>query len=82
MDGEVVGRRVGDPIEFHNGRELVRVEYFLIEARAESDDTDGREKRWFPLDDAMRVLSFQNAQALLQEAGSRLRATSTRDRSS
>ena len=81
VDGEVVGRRVGDPIEFHNGRELVRVEYFLIDARAESDDTDGREKRWFPLDDAMRVLSFQNAQTLLQEARSRLRATSARDRS-
>ena len=75
IEGTVVGRRVGSPVEFFNGHERVRVEYFLIEARSESDDTDGREKRWFPLDQAIAALSFEGARALLREAATRLRTT-------
>jgi len=73
IEGTVVGRRVGSPVEFFNGHERVRVEYFLIEARSESDDTDGREKRWFPLDQAIAAVSFDSARALLREAATRLR---------
>ncbi len=70
----MIGRRVGSPVEFHNGRELVRVEYFLIEARAESNQTDSREKRWFPIEEALAALSFETARALLRGAMRRLRS--------
>jgi 8-oxo-dGTP pyrophosphatase MutT (NUDIX family) len=75
VKGDVVGARVGDPIEFHNGKDLVRVEYFLIEARSESGETDGRKKRWFRIDDAIAAVSFESAQRLLREAKSRLAPT-------
>jgi len=73
IEGTVIGRRVGAPLEFFNGRERVRVDYFLIEARSESDETDGREKRWFPIDQAIAAVSFDGARALLREAATRLR---------
>jgi 8-oxo-dGTP pyrophosphatase MutT (NUDIX family) len=80
VDGRLVGGRVGEPIEFHNGKERVRVEYFLIEARSESDDTDGREKRWFAIDDAIAAVAFDTAQRLLRDARSRLSSPPPRSR--
>ena len=64
VEGEVIGE-IGEPIEFTSERELVRVRYFLIRALAESVSTDGREKRWFPFDEARQTLAFENARRLL-----------------
>lgn len=65
--GDVVGP-VGQPLEFQSGDELVRVQYFLIRARAETPHTDGREKRWFEANAAIAALQFDNARALLDVA--------------
>ncbi len=59
---------VGEPLEFDNGREPVRVHYFLIFARDDTGENDGREKRWLPIDDALRALSFESSRELLREA--------------
>jgi 8-oxo-dGTP pyrophosphatase MutT (NUDIX family) len=64
--GEVLGA-VGDPLEFQSGRELVRVQYFLIRPTAETASIEGREKRWFAFADAQRTLAFENARRLLDE---------------
>jgi ADP-ribose pyrophosphatase YjhB (NUDIX family) len=66
VHGELLGP-VGAPLEFQSGRELVRVQYFLIRAMTETAATDGREKRWLPLDEARQALSFENARRLLDE---------------
>jgi 8-oxo-dGTP pyrophosphatase MutT (NUDIX family) len=64
--GEVLGA-VGDPLEFQSGRELVRVQYFLIRPTAETASIEGREKRWFAFADAQRTLAFESARRLLDE---------------
>ena len=68
--GGIVFRRDGDRIMIL----LVRVEYFLIEAQSESDETDGREKRWFTAEQASSAVAFDSARALLAEARRRLHA--------
>jgi len=67
VKGELVAA-VGDPLEFHSGREDVRVQYFLIRPRSESARTDGREKRWFTVDDALDALRWADARRLLRLA--------------
>ena len=67
VDGEVVGP-VGPPLEFDSGREAVSVQYFLIRARSETDETDGRVKQWFSPPEALAQLSFESARRLLLEA--------------
>jgi diadenosine hexaphosphate hydrolase (ATP-forming) len=67
VDGEVVGP-VGPPLEFDSGREAVSVQYFLIRARSETDETDGRVKQWFSAPEALAQLSFESARRLLLEA--------------
>ena len=69
--GEIVGR-VGSPCQFHNGRELVRVQYFLIRAVEETPDTDGREKRWFAFDDAVAAVPYDDMRELLRDARGRI----------
>jgi len=64
VDGEIVGP-VGAPLDFNNGRYDVSVQYFLIRLRSESDETDGREKRWFSIEDALDALPWTDARALL-----------------
>jgi diadenosine hexaphosphate hydrolase (ATP-forming) len=66
VEGELLGP-VGEPLEFQSGRGLVRVQYFLIRAIAESPSPEGREKRWFTLQEARRRVSFDNARRLLDE---------------
>ena len=58
---------LGEPLEFQSGAELVRVQYFLIRPITESPSPEGREKRWFALDEARRRLSFDNARRLLDD---------------
>ena len=66
VEGEVVGP-IGEPVEFDVGSARVRVRYFLIRAIAESDSPEGREKRWAPIEDARRLVAFDNARRLLDE---------------
>jgi ADP-ribose pyrophosphatase YjhB (NUDIX family) len=70
----VAVRRVGQPVEFHNGRALVRVRYFLIRPLSESSKTDGRAKRWFPIAKGIAAVSFKEDRALLKLAAARHRA--------
>jgi 8-oxo-dGTP pyrophosphatase MutT (NUDIX family) len=65
IDGRLIGP-VGEPLEFDNGQELVRVQYFLITPHAEWPDDEGREKRWFAIDDALEALTFEDARTLVK----------------
>jgi len=67
VTGELIGP-VGQPLEFDNGREFVRVQYFLIRALSESPETDGRVKQWFPFDEAVAAVGFEETRQLLREA--------------
>jgi len=74
IKGRAIGP-IGDPDEFEWAGELYRVQYFLIRMIAESDETDGREKAWFPFDKASRRVSFKSARKLLREARKKIAAT-------
>jgi ADP-ribose pyrophosphatase YjhB (NUDIX family) len=67
VTGELIGP-VGQPLEFDNGREFVRVQYFLIRAVSESPHTDGRLKQWFPFEAAVAAVVFPETRRLLREA--------------
>jgi ADP-ribose pyrophosphatase YjhB (NUDIX family) len=67
VEGELVGP-VGAPLEFQSGREWVSVQYFLIRTTAESAATDGRLKQWFPFEQAVSALTFEDTRQLLREA--------------
>ena len=67
ITGSIVGP-IGEPLEFDNGREFVRVRYFLIRLRQEAPHTDGRRKKWFAFDDAVKAVKFEETRALLREA--------------
>jgi 8-oxo-dGTP pyrophosphatase MutT (NUDIX family) len=67
VDGDLLGP-IGQPLEFESGHEPVRVQYFLIRVRSETDSHEGREKRWLPIDEALSELIFDDARKLLVEA--------------
>ena len=69
---------IGAPQEFQSGKEQVSVQYFLMRARSESASSEGREKRWFPVDEALRALSFEDARQLVRDAQSALAGRSAR----
>ena len=71
VTGELLGP-VGQPLEFDNGREFVRVQYFLIRAVSESPHTDGRLKQWFPFEAAVAAVGFPETRRLLREALTRI----------
>jgi diadenosine hexaphosphate hydrolase (ATP-forming) len=71
VDGELVGP-VGAPLEYHSGREPVSVQYFLIRALSESPSPEGREKQWFPYDEALNALAFEDSRQLVRAAKSAL----------
>jgi ADP-ribose pyrophosphatase YjhB (NUDIX family) len=73
VDGEAIGE-IGDPQEFEWLGRWYRVQYFLMRMTSESDETDGREKAWFPFDDALDRVSFESARALLHQARKRIEA--------
>ena len=64
---------IGDPQEFEWAGQRFRVQYFLIQMIAESDETDGREKAWFRFDEALKRVSFKSARVLLREAKKRIK---------
>jgi 8-oxo-dGTP pyrophosphatase MutT (NUDIX family) len=65
--GEAIGP-VAEPLEFDYRERRYRVQYFLIRLITETDETDGREKKWFSLEDALEHVSFDGARAILREA--------------
>ena len=67
VQGEAIGE-IGDPQEFEWLGRWYRVQYFLIRMTSESDETDGREKAWFPFDEALDRVSFTSARDLLRQA--------------
>ena len=67
VEGELVGP-VGEPLEFQSGTEAVSVQYFLVRSRTEAPSPEGRDKRWFDLDEALVALSFESARTLLRMA--------------
>ncbi len=73
VDGEAIGE-IGDPQEFEWLGRWYHVQYFLMRMTSESDETDGREKAWFPFDDALDQVSFESARALLHQARKRIEA--------
>ena len=73
IKGRAIGP-IGDPDRFEWGGQLFRVQYFLIEMVAESDETDGREKAWFPFEKAVKRVSFKSARTLLREARKKINA--------
>jgi 8-oxo-dGTP pyrophosphatase MutT (NUDIX family) len=70
-EGELLAP-VGEPVEFQLGEVRVRVRYFLIRVISESPSPEGREKRWFTLDEARRALGFENARRLLDEVSNEI----------
>jgi ADP-ribose pyrophosphatase YjhB (NUDIX family) len=73
VHGEAIGE-IGDPQEFEWAGRWYRVQYFLIRMTSESDETDGREKAWFPFDEALDRVSFESARDLLRQARKRIEA--------
>jgi len=67
VHGDVIAP-VGAPLEFHNGRRLICVQYYAIRPRRETAKTDGREKRWFSVDAALKAMQFAADRALLRRA--------------
>ena len=64
VEGEPLGP-VGKPLEFDNGRERVRVQYFLMRAKSERPSPEGRAKRWFSIEDAAKEVRYNDARRLL-----------------
>ena len=71
--GKAIGP-IGDPQEFEWEGQRFRVQYFLIRMISESDESDGREKAWFPFDQALKRVSFKSARVLLREARKKIKA--------
>ena len=67
---------VGRPQEFQSGKEQVSVQYFLMRARSESASSEGRDKQWFSIDEALRALSFEDARQLVRDAQAALASRS------
>jgi 8-oxo-dGTP pyrophosphatase MutT (NUDIX family) len=67
VEGQLLGP-IGQPLEFDSGREPVRVQYFLIRATTDKPSSEGRQKGWFTIADAMGRLAFESSRALLAEA--------------
>ena len=67
VEGDLDGP-VGAPLEFQSGVEPVSVQYFLIRARTEGPSPEGRDTQWLSIDEALKMLAFQNAREKLLEA--------------
>jgi 8-oxo-dGTP pyrophosphatase MutT (NUDIX family) len=58
--------------EFDWGGRRYRVEYFLIRATSETDETDGRKKVWLPFDKAVARLTYPETKRMLRDARARM----------
>ena len=68
-----LGARVGNPLEFESGRELVSVQYFVMRATSDEPSPEGREKRWLSVEDALDALIYESSREKLREAVALLR---------
>src|SRR5260221_12890728 len=59
---------IGPPLEFDYRERRYRVQYFLLRLVSETDETDGREKKWFPIDEALEPVSVDDARERLNGA--------------
>jgi ADP-ribose pyrophosphatase YjhB (NUDIX family) len=75
----VVAERVGPigtPLEFEYRERTYRVQYFLLRLVSETGETDGREKKWFSIDEALERVTFDGGRELLNAARSAIAAAS------
>jgi ADP-ribose pyrophosphatase YjhB (NUDIX family) len=70
VTGELVGP-AGDQEFDWRGRRY-HVDYFLIRAVGETDQTDGRTKVWLPFEDALARLTYPDTRRLLRQAHPRM----------
>lgn len=63
VEGKALAR-IGS-LEFPYEGQTVHVDYYLVQYLSEAESTEGRELRWCGYDEAMRLLSFENARELL-----------------
>jgi ADP-ribose pyrophosphatase YjhB (NUDIX family) len=70
VTGELIGPAGEQEFEWRGRR--YRVDYFLIRAVGETDQTDGRTKVWLPFDDALARLTYPDTRRLLRQAHSRM----------
>ena len=63
-----LGPRVGAPLEFASGRELVSVQYFVLRATTDTPSPEGRDKKWLTIDDAIETLVYESSREKLREA--------------
>jgi bis(5'-nucleosidyl)-tetraphosphatase len=57
---------------FWNEGQSVRVDYYLCEFQGDVTDCEERERRWCPPREALDMISFSDARALLSQAVDRL----------
>ena len=65
---------IGTPLEFEYRERTYRVQYFLLRLVSETGETDGREKKWFSIDEALERVTFDGARELLNAARSAIAA--------
>ncbi len=65
--GEAVAP-IGAPLEFEYLGTRYRVQYFLVRYAGDTAQSEGREKQWFPIDEALRHLRFDGMRELLEQA--------------
>jgi len=70
VTGDVIGP-AGEQ-EFDWRGQPYRVEYFLVRATGETDETDGRKKVWLPFDAAVKKLTYPETKKMLRDARSRM----------
>jgi 8-oxo-dGTP pyrophosphatase MutT (NUDIX family) len=68
-----LGPRVGAPLEFDSGKELVSVQYFVLRATGDQPSPEGRDKRWLAIDEAIETLVYESSRDKLREAVALLR---------
>jgi 8-oxo-dGTP pyrophosphatase MutT (NUDIX family) len=70
----VVVQALQPALDFASGSESVRVEYFLIAGTNEGGRHERREKRWLPPDQAIALLTYEDARRLLRNTLSMIEA--------
>lgn len=66
VKGDIVAR-IG-ALEFEAGRDIVQVDYYLVQWTADVQTTEGRDRRWCTVEEATDLLVFAGARALLTKA--------------
>lgn len=70
VDGRIVAPL--GTLAFRSGDEDVEVSYFLIEATTDGKAGEGRRTQWLPFAEAQRLLRYDDARQLLEQASRRL----------